>query len=320
MLKKIYLMTGLAILLQAMPVHAENLSETLADAYKQNPTLQAKRAELRATDEGVAEALSGYRPTVSINGDTGVARQDSNITGNKNITPRGAELDVSQPVFRGWRTTAATNRAEYDVKAGQAELLDVEQVILLQAVTAYMDVVQNQAVVELNENNQTILARQLQATQDRFDVGELTRTDIAQAQSRLEQANAALTSARGLLASSRTRFMRIVGRFPEKPQAAEPAQNLPASRDAAIDVARRFNPRVVAAEYHERGGRELIDEVRGEELPEVSLNGSASDNWDRTSLNDNSREYTFGARLSFPFYQGGAVAARTRAAGHTASH
>jgi outer membrane protein/adhesin transport system outer membrane protein len=84
-------------------------------------------------------------------------------------------------------------------------------------------------------------------------------------------------------------------------------------------VARRFNPRVVAAEYHERGGRELIDEVRGEELPEVSLNGSASDNWDRTSLNDNSREYTFGARLSFPFYQGGAVAARTRAAGHTAS-
>lgn len=314
----------LAAVIVAMPIsaHAETLADALADAYKQNPDLLAKRASLRATDEGVAAALSGYRPTVEISGSAGHSQihtdTNSGTDKTRDLNPRGAELSVTQPVFRGFRTTAAVARAENDVLAEQSELRGTEQTVLLDAATAYMDVVRDRAVLELNKNNQKVLERQLKATRDRFEVGELTKTDVAQAESRMERARAAVITAEGVLASSQTKFQKVVGRMPSADLTAPDIwPNLPSSRAEALTLAEKQNPSVLAADYREKSARHAVDEVRGEELPEVKLRGSAASDWNKTSSGDQVDSLSVLAELSIPFYQGGAVMARTRAAQQT---
>lgn len=305
--------------------HAETLQEAMADAYKQNPTLQAKRVELRAVDETLAEALSGYRPTLSVDANMGVSKSDSNSTSltsssDETLTPRAAALTVTQPLFRGGRTVAATNRAEYDIKSVQADLHQTEQQILLAAVAAYMDVLHDRAVVELNQSNQNVLDRQLKATEDRFTIGELSRTDVSQAESRLERAKAGVITAQGQLATSQARYERIIGHLPG-PQISRPdgLANLPASRQDAIDTAQQNNPQITSAIFREKSAIEVVDEIRGLELPEVYLTGSASSAWEQFSDGDQTDETSALVQLSFPFYQGGAVMARTRAAGEVAN-
>jgi len=177
---------------EIQPCAAETLLDALAGAYQYSPTIDAERARQRARDEDIARANSGYRPDISA---TSVVGREQTITqtqsgilnaGNrKSITsPRGYSIDLVQPIFRGFQTTNAVNAAEAQDRAGRESLRQVEQQVLLDAVTAFGDVVRDAAIVRLNENNLKFLDAELKATQDRFNVGEVTKTDVAQAEAR----------------------------------------------------------------------------------------------------------------------------------------
>jgi outer membrane protein len=201
----------------AMPAHADNLVEAWVRAYQSNPTIDAQRAALRAADERVSQALSGWRPFVTGSGSAGIADVDSNLgttSTDSQRYPSRVALSLQQPVYRGGRTVAGTDRAESDVQAQRAQLLDTEQQVFLDVGTAYMNVLRDQAVVELNENNVRVLDRQYDATNDRFSVGEVTRTDVALAQAATARARADLTRAQGNLEVSRANYERLVGDLP----------------------------------------------------------------------------------------------------------
>ena len=189
------------------PAMAETLSQALSAAYKFNPKLDAARASQRATDEEVPRALSGYRPSVT--GTATTTYQNTRIVAPGapastfatagELNPKTYGIGVVQPLFRGFRTVNAVNGAEATVRAGRETLRLSEQGVLLEAVTAFGDVVRDLAIVRLRENNVTVLTRDLKSTQDRFNVGEVTRTDVAQAEARLAAAQADASTAIGNL-------------------------------------------------------------------------------------------------------------------------
>ena len=298
---------------------AQTLDEALAAAYTNNPSLLSERADLRATDEGVPQALANWRPDVSISGD--ISRERTYLTSRtpertKTRTPRGSSLDVTQPLFRGFRTLAATRSAEADVQAARASLVATEQTVLLNAVTAYVDVVADQAVLDLRKNNEQVLTRQLEATRDRFRVGEITRTDVSQAEARLAGATADRIQAEGTLAASRATFLNVIGERPgnlERPPDTA-VGDLPISLEAAKQIAETDHPDIVAARYSELSAQETVRSVAGELLPTVSLSGSAERRFEVSADNNRQDDLSIGLSLSVPLYQQGAVFSRLRAA------
>ena len=162
-------------------LHAQSLKAAMAQAYVSNPTLKAGRAELRAIDEGVAQARSGYRPNITLNADAGTqwSKSRPGSIADGRTRPRGYSITLNQPIFRGLRTVNSVRQADDNVLAGRERLRNTEQTILLRTVTAYMDVVRDQAILKVRKNNTRVLAEQLKGTKDRFDVGEVTRTDVA---------------------------------------------------------------------------------------------------------------------------------------------
>jgi len=258
--------------LWAAPAAAESLQEALAATYGYNPRLDAQRAFQRATDEDVSRAMSGYRPTVTGNADIGLERTDTRpSTLFDGVTkPRGYGVDLVQPVFRGFRTYNAVNNAEANVRAEREVLRDVERIVLLQAATAYMDVVRDQELVRLNENNVNVLSRELKASQDRFAVGEVTRTDVAQAEARRADAVSRLDAARANLRTSRGAFQQVVGHAPQNLSWPAPPDNfLPESAAEAIRIGNNEDPLVVASLYREQAAKYLVEQIRGELLPTV---------------------------------------------------
>ena len=208
------LVTGLALAgLLVFPASAETLQDALVAAYNNNPQLLAQRAQVRATDESVPQALGGWRPTVSLTGQTGRQHSENNLR-ESTTSPRSLTGQISQPLYRGGRTTASISQAESNVLAARAFLHQTEQTILNGVVAAYMNVLRDQAIVELNRNNESVLSRQLQATRDRFEVGELTRTDTAQAEARLSGATTTRIQAENNLIASRAVYQRLVGSPP----------------------------------------------------------------------------------------------------------
>jgi outer membrane protein len=305
------------------PAAAQSLQEALALAYANNPTLQTARAQLRAVDENVPQALAGWRPTVQMTGSVGTA------TGTQTNTRTGtrADLDrdttslqgtVSQPLYRGGRTVASTRRAENQVLAQRARLLATEQQVLADTVNAYVAVIRDQEEVRLNINNEQVLTRQLQATNERFRVGEITRTDVAQAESRLAGARASRADSEGRLQQSRATFTRLVGQAPERLVAPQPlrtpAQN---ARDAGA-LAGQNNPNVVAALFDEAAARDLVDVNFSALLPQVSLNASTFRNDNASSADTRSTGSQVTANLTVPLYQGGAEHAQVRQARQSA--
>lgn len=315
---------ALSTALFASTSHGQTLEDALVKAYQGNPTLKSERARLRATDEGVPQALSGWRPTVSVSGSYGVQRSDSTTNGPANkvaevTEPLTGSLTVSQNIYRGGRTVAATESAESAVKADRARLSAAEQTVLLSAVTAYADVVRDQAVVELNLNNERVLQRQLEATQDRFRVGEVTRTDVSQAESRLSRARADRISAEGSLTDSRAAYENVVGEAPVVLKPAKPLDKLPESLPEAIEAAKRGNFSVVRARYVEMGAVSSVREITGELLPTLSLNGSMATNHETATDRSENQTVSLIARVSVPLYASGSVTSRVRAAKQTVS-
>ncbi len=311
-----------AIVLSALAlssgVSAETLQDALVKAYLNNPTLRAERAALRSTDEGVPQALSNWRPTVEVKGDVGIDRTNSTTTGSNksaDVTqPRSASLTVSQNIWRGGRTSAAIEGAENDVKAGRENLAVVEQTVLFDAVSAFADVVRDQAVLQLNNNNERVLQRQLEATRDRFRVGEVTRTDVSQAESRLSRAMADRIAAEGSLTNSRAAYENIVGEKPPVLSTPTSLGDLPASLADAISDARSKNHSVLRARYNEQSARNKVREIKGALLPTVTVDGEVQAN--KETLNDRNENEAVSVTLnvSMPLYASGSVTSRVRAA------
>ena len=305
----------------AMPAAAQTLDQTLVQTYQTNPTLRAARAELRATNERVPQALSGWRPSADLQGTAGQAYndQDRPIDESEGRTPATGDLTVTQPLYRGGRTVAGTERAENEVLAQRARLAVTEQDVLLGAVTAYADVWRDQSVLALNINNEQVLARQLEATQDRFDVGELTRTDVAQSESRLSSATADRIGAEGNLTSSRAAFEKVVGTYPGQLEPPGVPGGLPTTQDQVILAAEDANPSVVAANFDELAALRNVREVVGELLPSVDLQGSLGYQHERSVRGSRGKSAEVLAVVTVPLYQQGAVSSRVRESKQIAS-
>lgn len=299
---------------------AETLHQALASAYKYNPRIDAERARLRATDEEVARANSGYRPFVSGSADVTHDWQKTRppSVGDGSNTSKGYGVGLTQSIFSGFRTVNAVNEAEAVVRAGRETLRDVEQGVLLEAATAFMDVVRDQAILRLRENNVNVLSRELQATRDRFAVGEVTRTDVAQAEARRAGSISALDLARSNLKISRATFERVIGHAPGRiVEPKGPYAGLPRTQDEAVAVAIREAPSVVGALYREQAARFTVEKIWGELLPEVQLEASYNQRFDPSSMIDERQGATVTGRVNVPIYSGGEVHARVRQAKQT---
>jgi outer membrane protein len=298
---------------------AMTLPEALAATYNNNPTLLAQRARLRESDEGVPQALSGWRPTVQFTGSAGVQRNEATNVQQQTLTPRSLDLNITQPLYSGGRTVAATSQAENTVRATRALTLATEQQVMLSAVTSYLDVVQNQSVLELSINNEQVLRRQLEATQDRFRVGEVTRTDVSQAEATLATATATRVQAEGTLENVRANFERFVGEPPGllEPPTERPA--LPTSRAEAASLAANNNPNVISAQFNEAAARDAVRVVRGQLLPQISIVGDIGKGQEITTQIQNRTANTASviARLTVPLYEGGQIYSQTRQANET---
>ncbi len=232
--------------------------------------------------------------------------------------PRTLGVNLAQPIFRGFQTLNQVRVAEANVRAGRETLRNVEQSLLLAAATAYMDVVRDQAIVRLNENNIKVLNNQLRATQDQFNVGEVTRTDVAQAQARRSGATSNLEVARANLKTSRATYERVVGSPPGRLRdGGIPRRMMPSSLQNALATAARENPLIVNALYLEQAARYTVDQIRGQLLPSVTLNANYQRSFDPSRNLDQSDARSVTANMTVPIYTGGAVEAQVRQAKHT---
>lgn len=302
------------------PANAETLTDALASAYRYNPRLDAARATLRATDEEIARANSGYRPTITGTADVGYQNTETKPASSTSgeTHPRGYAVNAVQPLFRGFRVINQVREAEATIRAGRETLRAVEQAVLLDVATAYMDVVRDTDILRLRENNVNVLTRELKATQERFAVGEVTRTDVAQAEARRAAAVSALDVARSNLKISRGTFERHVGHPPSNLNEPPPlGRRLPKSLEESIGIAIRENPTVVVALYREQAQRSTVDRIWGELLPSVQLEASYSRRFDPSSTIDEADTTVVRGVLSVPIYTSGEVQARVRQAKHT---
>ncbi|MCZ6591141.1 MAG: TolC family outer membrane protein [Alphaproteobacteria bacterium] len=304
-------------------VHAETLAEALAEAYSTNPDLVAERSRVRAVDEQVPQALSNWRPQVTLSGRYGLRKLDretgTGIKTNRTDQPQSIGLAITQNLFRGFRTQAETERAQNRVAAARSNLIGTEQNVLLEGVVGYVTVLRDTAVLELRTNNVGVIEQQLQATRDRFEVGELTRTDVAQAESRLARAFADRTTAEANLETSRAAYRKAIGRDPSELRQPKLPPNLPTSETDALAAAANNNPNVVFADFNERAARADIELREGELLPTLTLDATIDREKDVVGSDVKDTESAITARLSVPLYQSGAVYSRIREAKQTAS-
>jgi outer membrane protein len=243
----------------------------------------------------------------------GEAGEDDGVT-----HPRGYAVNLTQPIFQGFRNLNAIREAKATVQAAREVLRSVEQTVLLDATTAYVNVVRDQAIVRLRENDVTVLSEQLKATRDRFEVGEVTRTDVAQAEARRAEALATLAAAQANLKTSRATYEQIIGHPPGNLVTPPSIRHLlsPSLNDA-MTLGDGENPIILAAVYNEESSLYVVQRIMGEMLPEVTLEAQYSQRFDLGSTIESQEQTRVMGRLNVPFYQGGSVSARVRQAKET---
>ncbi|MEM7269146.1 MAG: TolC family outer membrane protein [Pseudomonadota bacterium] len=309
--RKVSAFTALALF--AAPVYAETLQEAFASAYATNPSLITARANLRATDEGVPTARAGMRPNlnVTVTGTTTDQSINGTPTGQTFSTGQVA-LNASQSLYDGGQTENSIESAISDVNASRSRLKSVEQTVLLNTVTSYMNVRRDQQFVTLAESNIRLINEQLRAAQDRFEVGEVTRTDVSQAEARLAQAQADLAARQGQLARSIQSYRRVVGEFPGKLAEPPVLPPLPETLQAAVQQAMDFHPDIKAAQFDEEAARHDIKTAQGALLPQVTLSGSVSYQEGGSQITNGQTTASVQAQVVVPIYQGGAEYANIR--------
>jgi outer membrane protein len=315
--------TAAAVLLLASigvtPGLADTIDAALVRAYQNNPQLNAQRAQVRFTDENVPQALSGYRPRVAVTASAGTQYTDTLSTqgGNANNlvktgihgvnAPRSVGTTISQTVFNGFQTANRTRLAEGQVSGAREGLRFLEQSVLLSAATIYMDYLRDAAIVEVQKSNVRVLEQTLKQTNDRFNVGEVTRTDVAQSEAQLAAGRTQLLTAESNLVTTKANFRRIIGNEPEALAPGSPVDRfLPRSLPAAVDLGLTENPNVTAAMFGIDVGYLQIKVNEGALLPTVTLVGSVQQSYEQTLTFYRQFGASATAQLSVPIYQGGA--------------
>lgn len=299
---------------------AETIFEAMGSAYENNPTLQAQRAYLRSIDEKAAIARSGFRPTISLNGGYNDLKTNDDLetstTVNEGQTGTTISADITQPVFSGFSTVNTVKSTDSAIRAQQNSLMNVEQETLLSASTAYFDVIQNKAIVDLQKNNEKLLKKRLDETLERFKVGEVTRTDVSQAKARYSSAQADRIDSEGTLESSIAEYVRIIGNEPK--DLTEPGdinKYLPKDFRSAYEYAKEHNYSIQEARHQLDSQTYNVAAQTGALLPVVNLTGSVSKNnsdphgYDGEHTTDN---VEWGVNMSVPLYRAGETRAKIR--------
>ncbi len=313
------------------PARAETLQSALVKAYRNNPSLNAQRASVRVTDENVPQALSGYRPRVTI---TATGGEQSISTTIKSVaagvptyatqsgynSPFSTSISATQNLFNGFQTANRTREAESQVLAARATLRNTEQSVLLDAVTAYMNLLRDTAIVKLQKSNVEVLQEQLRQTRDRFNVGEVTRTDVAQSEASLASGRSQLLTAESNYTTSAAAYRKVIGTEPGPLSAASPVDRFsPSTLGRAVAVGIATNPSVAAAEHNVDVAQLAVKVAEGALLPSVSVTGSYTKNWLGNSSLASMESYyasVFGT-VSVPIYQGGSEYSAIRQAKET---
>lgn len=312
------------VALSPVDAFATTLQEALIAAYQNNPSLEANRANVRSQDEDVAQARALGRGTLDLR-----TEASSSV---ENLSPRStrtdgfsASLNASLLLYDGGRTRDAIAAAENTIFAAQANLRATEQAILLEAATAYLDVRRDQQFLALGYNNVNLIDQQVQATQDRFDVGAVTRTDVALANARLAAARTSLAANSGALALSKEVYRAVIGSEPTNLHVPPPLPGMPATLAEAESIGVREHPAVIAARYNERAAEHNLARARALRHPTVTLNGQLGYTHNRTNSatgdyfgdvfgNSESTGAAVSLNGSLPIYQGGALSSQMRQA------
>ncbi|MDB5591666.1 TolC family outer membrane protein [Enterovirga sp.] len=314
----------LALALCAAPLaaSAETLSSALARAYMGNPTLDAQRASVRAVDENVPRALSGYRPSVTALGNVGFNRVEGTLQGqsvNRATLPASVGLQINQNLFNGFRTENSTRAAESQVFGSREGLRNVEQNILFTGAQAYMNVLRDTAILNLQRNNVEVLEEQLSQTRTRFEVGEVTRTDVAQSESRLAAARSQVSAAESNLQTSIATYRQIIGVEPRQLAQGVPVdRHVPRTVTAAVQIGLEEHPAIHSAMHAVDAAELQVKITEGELAPTVGLTGSLAQGYNQNVQNDSALSASVVAQVTIPIYQGGEVFARVRQAKETA--
>lgn len=327
MVSRISILIGLGFLASAMPAAAQTLDQSLAAAYANNPTLQAERANLRATDEGVPSALAGWRPTVTLQGTAGytqgnaIAGGTSSLTGaaqsttvTENRDTASVSAQITENVYNGGGTKATVAQAKNKVMAERANLINIEQTVFGNVVQAYVTVIEDQQLLALSINNAQVLKEQLKATQDRFSVGEITRTDVAQSESALAQAEAQVQTARGNLQTARAQFRAVVGLEPQHLTPPQPLALPVQNKHEVASYAAANNPLVVQALFSQAAASDGVDLAWSKLMPQLSIEGQVYKQINQSEANYVSNGAAVLASLTVPLYQGGSEYAGIRQA------
>ena len=297
---------------------ADTLEWALVQAYQNNPSLNAQRASLRATDENVPQALSGYRPKLSLTATGGYNYQNAtsivplagallNSQFGQNFYSRTVGANGTYTLFNGFQTANRTRQAESQVDAARETLRVTEQQVLLDAATAYMNLLRDQAVLELQRRNVEVLTEQLKQTRDRFNVGEVTRTDVAQAESRLAAGRSQLLAAQSQYVTSQAQYRRIIGVDPGHLAPGTPVDRLsPPTLPGAITQGEAQNPAVLAAMYGVDIAELQVKVNEGNLYPNLGVQASVQKAWDPLSTTNKQTTASVIGTLTVPLYQGGA--------------
>ena len=298
---------------------ADTIEAALVRAYQNNPQLNAQRAQVRATDENVPQALSGYRPKVSITASAGEQYTDSNTTSGGSPTaivrtefhginpPRSAGMTITQMLYNGQQTANKTRAAESQVSGSREALRVLEQTVLLSAATIYMDYLRDAAIVEVQRSNTRVLEQTLKQTRDRFNVGEVTRTDVAQSEAQLAAGKTQQLTAESNLTTTRSNFRRIIGNEPENLAPGSPVDRfLPPNLPGSIELGLTQNPNVTAAMFGIDVNYLQVKVNEGALLPTVSLQAAVQQSYEQTLTIYRSFGASAIAQVAVPIYQGGA--------------
>jgi len=310
---------------------AETLESALIQAYQNNPTLNSQRAAVRATDENVPQALSGYRPRVSITA-SGGEQSVSTITKVTTTTPNSystqsgynspvsAGATATQTLFNGFQTANKTRQAEAQVQAARETLRVTEQTVLLNAATAYMNLLRDTAILDLQKRNVEVLQEQLRQVRDRFNVGEVTRTDVAQSESRLAAGRSQVLTAESNYKTSGAIYRQVIGTSPGKLTAGTPVDRFsPSTLPAAIGAASTIHPSVTTAQYNIDVAQLQVKVAEGALYPTLSVQGNYTKNYLAVGNLNTMESYNASVlgQLSVPIYQGGAEYSLIRQAKET---
>jgi len=304
--------------------HAETLQSALSAAYLNNPNLNAQRAATRATDENVPKATAGYRPTVTASGQSGLQNSEVHSNGTNgwtntttNTIPTTIGVTVQQNLWNGQRTDNSVRQAESGVLAQRETLRNTEQNVFQDGVTYYMNVLRDSAIYHLQGNNVEVLQEQLRQTQDRFKVGEVTRTDVAQAQAGLAKGQSDKLVAESNLKTSMANFRLVVGKQPAKLEPVKPASvGVPKSLDEAIRISQIEHPAIQASLHGVDSANLNVKVLEGSLYPTVNLVGQVQRGYDTVSNQSGSRSWVASimGQISVPIYDGGLSTASIRQA------